>query len=367
MSKAGTIVSNKYLLNHLIAVGGMAEVYLAESVDATEPGNRTFAIKRLLPKLARNPIFADLFNFEASLSLSLSHDNIIPCHEYLKDNGELYLVMEFVCGHEIAALWHELYSLSGFERLQVALAVGSAICEALTYIHEKADVFGAHMGIVHGDISSQNIMITTGGKVMLYDFGSAKTSFSSVVFEEMVTGNLSYMSPEQHELKPIDARSDIFSLGLVLLEILGGRPLDFKRNNGFDRVSQVRSCLCSVDAPMGKDSHMKLLLSKALSYHRDDRFFSSRELLSELRMISSKVDLGDSKHFLQELLAYRGPKKLKEVRDKKRFMPPLIACMLLNGGFSLLIWVLILFFTHHSGSMDEQYLDEIVHIQQISE
>ena len=223
------------------------------------------------------------------------------------------------------------------------------------------------MGIVHGDISSQNIMITTSGKVMLYDFGAAKASFSSLVFEEMVTGNLNYMSPEQHELKPLDARSDIFSLGIVLLEILSGRPLDIKWNKSFDMVPQVQKCLGGLDVPTAVISQMKSILSKALSYNRDDRFCSSRELMWELRTIASKIDLGDTKPFLRELLVYKGPKGLQEASDEKRIMPPVIACMLLNGGFSLLIWVLILFSTYQPVPKSEQQLDEFVQTQQIGE
>lgn len=304
MLKPGTIVGKKYCLRHLVAEGGMAEVYLADIVG-DEALALPVAIKRLSPKYARDPIIVDMFAHEALLTSSLQHKNIVSCYEFLRDGYDLFIVMENVVGKEIGLILQALKNLDIKERLKFAVAIGLDICDALNYIHNKTDQYGAHEGIVHGDISAQNIMVNVFGEVKLFDFGAAQTGVSGLVFQEkLVRGNLRYMSPEQFRGSQIDARSDVFSLSLVLLEIVSDEPLPTSHKPWSFTESELVNYLSVLKFDLSLSDEITSFFIKGLAQDRDKRFCSSLPMRKHLAQIKSRLfnDNEDCLEYVREFI-----------------------------------------------------------------
>ena len=221
MLKPGTIVGGKYRLRHLIAEGGMSEVYLGEALIDSGLVNRHVALKRLLPLLAKNAAVSQMFMEEAALASLLDHKNIVRAFEFIKDKNNLFMVMEFIVGKEIGWLLPSIHALPLVFRTQVVMLIGLGVCEALSYLHNRIDNQGKPADLVHGDLSPQNIMVSAQGEIKIYDFGAAHFCVSPPFnWDGVVRGNLRYMSPEQRTCKEVTAQSDIYSLCKVLLELL---------------------------------------------------------------------------------------------------------------------------------------------------
>jgi serine/threonine protein kinase len=211
----------RYRLTRLLAVGGMAQIYLAKSFGA-EGFVKPLVIKRLDPDLANNPQLTSLFINEAKLLVTLNHGNIVPVFDFGRVNDDLFMAMEYVRGISVRAL---LETLGGQQRQldhQLAAHIAGEVCKGLDYAHRKSDVHGRPAGIIHRDIKPNNILISQEGEVKIVDFGVAKLA-GRVEHERRLAGTLAYMSPEQAERQIVDPRTDIFSTGLVLHEMLSGR------------------------------------------------------------------------------------------------------------------------------------------------
>jgi len=217
----------RYVLKRRLAAGGMGEVYLGEVQGAANFTKRV-AIKRILPHLARTPGFETKFIDEAHVMVQLHHGNIVPVLELGDDAGELYLVMEYLPGRDLRAVLQRLRSAGRPCPIDLAAWLLCEVCDALDYAHRKTGNDGQPLQIVHRDVSPSNVMLGASGEVKLLDFGIARARGS---MHQSISGTLqgkfAYMSPEQAEGLSVDARSDIFSAGLVLYELLTGvRPLE---------------------------------------------------------------------------------------------------------------------------------------------
>lgn len=220
-----------------LAVGGMAEVFLARETRPHETF-RHVAIKRILPQIADDETFVEMFLDEARLAVRLNHPNI--CHIY--DFGELedsyFISMEFVHGVPLGKMIKRTRE-KGALPIPVATRVIAHVAEALHYAHQARDGMGRPMNIVHRDVSPQNIMVRFDGVVKLLDFGIAKNATQSSVTEAgVVKGKFSYMSPEQCLGRNIDARTDIFALGACLYEALTGQSV-FRRTSDLDTMRAI--------------------------------------------------------------------------------------------------------------------------------
>jgi len=231
----------RYDLVERLAVGGMAEVFLA-----TVPGEHGFAkhvvIKRLLPHLAREPGYTAMFIDEAKLTARLVHPRIAQTYELGRVGEQLFIAMEAVDGVDVLALLRELAARHDRVPVDLAVWVAHEVLDALEYAHTMRGSEGEALGVVHRDISPSNVLLSRRGDVKLVDFGIARAAEPNRHHRTKsgtLKGKYGYMSPEQVLEQPVDARSDLFSVGIVLSEMLMGRRL-FAAPNELDVLLMVR-------------------------------------------------------------------------------------------------------------------------------
>ncbi len=237
---AGSIdTSVQYFLKRKIAEGGMGAIYEAEQIGA-EGFIKRVAIKTILPEFVSKRDFVSSFVGEARLVANLVHQNIVQIHHLGRYNDGYYIAMEYIDGVNLCDLTREHTLLKRDVPPEIAAYIAGRVCRGLAYAHGKCDEIGRPLGLVHRDVSPRNIMVTREGEVKLTDFGVAKAAHFMEPEEGMVVGSVEYMSPEQAQCGVVDARSDLFSLGLVLYELLTGvrvfRCVDGNIEATIDRV-----------------------------------------------------------------------------------------------------------------------------------
>ena len=282
-------LAGRYEVRSLIGRGGMAEVHLGFDTRLS----RVVAIKMLRRDLALDSIFQARFRREAQSAASLNHPNIVAVYdtgeEIVSDatNRSIaipYIVMEYVEGHTVK----ELIADGTAVPINEAIEIVSGVLSALQYSHDNH--------LVHRDIKPGNIMLTSDGKVKVMDFGIARAltdSQATMTQTNAVVGTAQYLSPEQARGETVDERSDLYSTGVVLFELLTGRP-PFKGDSAvavaYQHVEQIPPTPSSIlsDIP---DSLDRVVL-KALAKNRDDRYRSAAEMLSDLQRVARGMDVG---------------------------------------------------------------------------
>ncbi len=276
----------QYTLLEKIAAGGMAEVWKAR-MRGVEGFQKTVAIKKILPYMTDNSEFIGMFIDEAKLAAQLGHPNIVHIYDLGKIGRDYYIAMEYVEGRDLRSILNAGWRKGLRMPLGLALLIGSRLASGLDYAHRKRDFEGRELSLVHRDVSPQNVLISYEGDVKLCDFGIAK-AVSKVGQTQMgaLKGKLQYMSPEQAWGRPIDARSDIFSLGAVLFEMLAGERL-FSGESEMSVLESVRQGrvrhLREVDAHI--PAAVEALVDRALAYEPQDRFPSAAELAQRIEEV----------------------------------------------------------------------------------
>jgi eukaryotic-like serine/threonine-protein kinase len=215
------------VVGHL-ASGGMAEVLLGR-VRGPHGFERAVVLKRILPHLARMSSFVDMFLDEARIIARIHHPNVVQVHELGTEGGELFMAMEYLAGESVSSLVRRLATRNAKLDHALAAFIVAEACAGLHAAHELKTDDGALLHIVHRDVSPQNIFITFDGAVKVIDFGIAKSADRVARTEAgQLKGKLDFMSPEQCKSEPLDRRTDVFALGIVLYELLTQRRL-FKR------------------------------------------------------------------------------------------------------------------------------------------
>src|SRR2546423_3973714 len=251
----------KYLLLERIAVGGMAEVFVAKALGA-EGFQRLLAIKKILPTMGEDAEFIRMFVDEARLAVQLAHANIVQVLELGKQDESLYIAMEYISGRDLRQLMERFRKRQQPMPLPQACLIVAEVCEALDHAHRKRDAQGRALGIVHRDVSPQNVLVSFEGEVKLIDFGIAKAeSRLQKTQSGILKGKFSYMSPEQVKGDAVDGRSDVFACGILLWELVCGEKL-FVGDSDYAVLEKVR--LGPIPPPRSRNPECPEALEKAI-------------------------------------------------------------------------------------------------------
>ncbi len=272
----------KYVLLDRVGTGGVAEVFRGK-LTRDKGFEKLIVIKKLLAEHNRNREMIDIFIREARLAALLQHENIAATYDFGEIDGEYFLAMEYLFGknlHSIMARVKEKPELFG---LPEALLICSKICEGMAYAHNLTDLQNKPLNLVHRDLTPHNIFITYDGKVKVLDFGVAKAElFDNKTRDGVVKGKISYMSPERLSGEPVDHRSDIFSIGILLYEMIAKR-----RMYQGDTAELIRKCLTADYQPLKSlvpdlDPAVQAVLDRALAVDVDQRYQSCAEMHTDI-------------------------------------------------------------------------------------
>jgi eukaryotic-like serine/threonine-protein kinase len=282
------------VLKHL-ASGGMADVLLGRA-DGIEGFERHVVLKRIRAEHARDRRFISMFTDEARLAAGLHHQNIVQVFDIGETNGEYFFAMEYIHGEDVRKLLSTVAQARGHVPINIVCAIVSAAATALHYAHERRDAKGRSLDIVHRDVSPSNVLIGYDGGVKIVDFGIAKATVrQSETIAGSLKGKCSYMSPEQCKSEPIDRRSDVYGLGVLLYELATTTRL-FKGDNEYlvmDSIVNGRFVLPQVRRP-DLPSELSSIIMRALATDRTRRYQSADELRVDLDQFVAKHDLNAS-------------------------------------------------------------------------
>jgi serine/threonine protein kinase len=294
-----------YLVRRELSAGGMSEVYEAVQLGVNGFQKRV-ALKLLSPKLAEHAELLHNFIGEAKLVADLIHANIGQIYHLGHHEGRFYITMELIDGVTLEQLALQLEDTGKELPVDLAVFVVSRVVRGLTYAHEKKGPGGEPLGLVHRDVSPQNILLSFEGDVKLVDFGVAKANAWMVDNEgRVIAGKLGYLSPEQSEYGRTDFRSDLFSACVVLVELLIGQPL-FRPVN----IAQARSQLASF-SPQSlfqrfperfADEGLRAILERGLARNPENRHERTRDLLVDLERLIYSSGYGPTNETLAEML-----------------------------------------------------------------
>ena len=302
----------KYKIIQRLAIGGMAELFLAR-VTGLEGFEKYVAIKRILPLYAEDSHFVDMFLDEARLAARLDHQNIVQVHDIGQDDGAYFFAMEYLHGEDAQELLKAESDRHGHIPLEQALTIITGVAAGLQYAHEKRDNDGLPLHIVHRDVAPSNIIITYDGGVKLVDFGIARAHFRRSQTEAgRVKGKLSYMSPEQCRGEELDARSDIFALGIVMYELTTmSRLFRVRRSNKLEVMERIVKGDIMPPSARVPDypAPLEAIVMRALRTSRKQRYQTAGELLHDLEEFAKQSGLSLSSQalarYLRETIGYR--------------------------------------------------------------
>jgi len=299
----------RYSLLGRLAIGGMAEVYVARCGELA--GMQTLiALKRILPQYARDTKFIQMFQREASIALRLQHRSIARVFEVGKADDDWFLSMELVPGENLARISDGLKERGLRWDPELVAFVGSEAAQALHYAHTLSDARGRPLRIVHRDVSPENIMLGYDGAAKIIDFGIAQSaSYASLTTQGAVRGKVQYVSPEQAQSQKPDARSDVFSLGVVLYECLSG-------SQPFERTSPWETLEAVVHKNVPPVPHVPYALnaaiSRALEKDPNNRYPDALAFSKALLKAISPLQVGPDK--IAKLTSSLFPKRLARWR-----------------------------------------------------
>jgi ABC-type multidrug transport system ATPase subunit len=295
----------RYAVHDEIASGGMATVHLGKMLGPFG-FTSTVAIKRLHATLSKDPAFVAMFLDEARLASRVRHPNVVPVLDVYAEEGELSLVMEYVDGESLARLWRLTHERKTTIPVPIAVAVTASVLHGLHAAHEARDEQGALLGLVHRDVSPQNVIVGSDGVARVIDFGIAKAeSRSNVSREGQLKGKLPYMAPEQIQRGVVNRRTDVYGASVLLWELLTGERLFDGEAEG---MILGRILDDEVPAPSslrpGIPGVLDAITLKGLDRDQDRRFESARAMALELEKAvrpATAVEVAEWVHSLAEV------------------------------------------------------------------
>ena len=273
----------RYRVVEKLESGGMAEVFRAES-EGLQGFKKQVAIKRVLPHLSEKKKFISMFLDEARLSAHLSHSNCVQVFDIGVGDNAYFIVMEFVDGANLKTIAESIRKQGNDFPVAYAVFIAHEICKGLSYAHELRDPQGVDLHIVHRDMSPPNVLITKFGEIKIVDFGLAKANSQLERSEPgIIKGKFSYLSPEAALGQDVDARTDIFAVGIILWELLAGQRL-FLGETDFQTVKKVQQAVIPPASQHNKHVRPELekILAKTLARDPNHRYQTARDLGKEL-------------------------------------------------------------------------------------
>ncbi len=339
----GDVGLGRYRPFRRLAVGGMAEIFLAyaRSLHGFE---KLVVLKRVLPQYAESAEFVAMFLDEARLAATLDHPNIVHVYDIGQSEGGCFFAMEYVHGQSLLKIMRQITQLRRWLPLEHALAIVIGTCAGLHYAHERHGLDGRPLGIVHRDVSPPNILISYDGAIKVADFGVAKAAVASAATGVgTLKGKVPYMSPEQCRSAPIDRRSDIFSIGILLYELTVGRRL-FQADTEIAIIHKVVSGAIAPPSQLlrGYPEDLERIVFRALQLDPDRRYPTARAMQVDLEEFGREHKLPISSArlaaFMEELFdedARRwptGPEQAELQRPRMAADPPQAAAPSQRGS-----------------------------------
>jgi serine/threonine protein kinase len=300
------MLHGRYTVVRKIAEGGMAEIFLARQ-HGSEGFEKPVVLKRIHTGFAADEQFRNMLVDEAHISMGLHHNNIVQVLDLGRANGRMFLVLELIDGWDLAWVLERAETAKRPLPTGIALYLMAETCRALSYAHGRSDAAGQPLGIVHRDVSPQNVLLSEQGEVKLADFGIAKAlTKRDRTATGVVKGKIAFMSPEQSRGESLDARSDLFSLGTMLyLVTTGVRPFDAATD--FEVLARVQKGAFTPPEDVRPDMAPALaaIIRRAMSADREQRYQTADELLVDLegiwRVLYSAPGQTELKLWLAEL------------------------------------------------------------------
>lgn len=295
--------SQRYTPVSELARGGMAALQLAR-VSGPSGFTKYVVLKRILAKWADEHEFVEMFLDEARLAATLDHPNVVHVYDAGRDEEGPFFAMEYIHGEDLRGVLRAQARRGEPLHLRHVLTIGLGAAAGLHHAHERRDYDGRPLGIIHRDVSPSNIIVTFEGGVKVVDFGIAKASTSRHATRPSIRkGKIAYMSPEQCKGAPLDRRSDVFALGIVLHELCTGRRLfagdnEFAIMNAIVNHDAIRPSKLRPDLPEG----LERIIVRALRRSADERYPDARALQRDLERFSETEGLTPSATALSELL-----------------------------------------------------------------
>ncbi|MFW5967650.1 MAG: serine/threonine-protein kinase [Persicimonas sp.] len=272
----------EYVLLRRLAVGGQSEVFLAVK-EGPDDFTRPLVIKALPTEYRHDPTFVELFYREAFLSARFSHPNVITVHDAKRLRGDHCMIMDYLAGKTVAEFAQRAHRRGEPLTLEMAIQIVADACAGLHYTHRFRDLDQTRYSVVHRDVSPQNLMVTYQGLTKVFDFGIAKIQEEDGGEETLAGGKYAYMSPEQCREERVDARSDIFSLGVILYELTVGRRL-FRRDSTEETIAAVTGG--DIPTPTSVNPNfpraLEPIVMRALERDPKDRYQSAERLRDDL-------------------------------------------------------------------------------------
>jgi len=280
-----------YVLGERLGLGGMAEVFVGRRAGPHGFAKR-FAIKRILPDLAKDQRFVSMFIDEARICAGLQHPNIVEVVDFGESQGELFMAMEYVDGVSLARLLRHVAGKRSSFPIPLAVLIARDVLRGLSHAHQASDEHGRPLGLVHRDVSPGNVLISRMGEVKLADFGIVRgVTLDRRTDPGELKGKLGYMSPEQVIGAEVDPRSDVFAVGILLAEMLTACPL-FSGRDELEVLTRIHEADLSTLERQGANVPPELLAitRRALKRQPWDRFQTAAEFAQALEAFAAKND-----------------------------------------------------------------------------
>jgi eukaryotic-like serine/threonine-protein kinase len=303
----------KYFLLGLIARGGMAEVYRAKY--RASDGKELLAIKVMRPQLAREARFVDMFNREGQLAMMLRHGSIVRTLEVGRIEGRHYIAMEYIGGRDLTQVLRRCQETNKRIPVPHAVYIAARIAEGLHFAHALKDTEGRQLNIVNRDVSPSNVRLSFDGDVKLLDFGIAQALMKFTSEIGVLKGKFSYMSPEQIRGMPLDQRTDVFSAGIILHEMLTTEKL-FRGDTEFALMEKVRKAEIPLPSKFNRrvGDDLDRIVLRCLARDVVDRHQNAGELARELNTLIEgyKFDPKELREFMRGLFRKEYVKEQEE-------------------------------------------------------